>query len=126
MSENSKPKVGSIVWQDLTVPDAGSVKDFYCDVIGWDAAPHDMSSYHDFDIKTAEDGEIITGICHARGENANLPPQWLIYVQVEDVDASAKRCLALDGQVLDGPRQMGEHRFCVVQDPAGAMLALIT
>ena len=125
MSEQEKPQVGSIVWHDLTVPDAKSITDFYCDVIGWQAAPHEMGSYHDFDIKTPKDGAIITGICHARANNANLPPQWLIYVQVADVDASAERCLTLGGQVLDGPRQMGDYRFCVIQDPAGAMLALI-
>ncbi len=126
MNEKAKPKIGSIIWHDLTVPDAAAIKDFYCDVIGWQAAPHDMGSYHDFDIKTAADGEIVTGICHARDANANIPPQWLIYVQVEDVDSSAARCLTSGGQVLDGPRQIGEHRFCVVQDPAGAMLALIS
>ena len=126
MSENAPPKVGSIVWHDLTVPDAIAIKDFYCDVVGWQAAPHDMGSYQDFDIKTPEDGAIVTGICHARATNANIPPQWLIYVQVKDVDASAQRCLNLGGQVHDGPRQMGDNRFCVIQDPAGAMLALIS
>lgn len=126
MSENEQPKIGSIVWHDLTVPDASKIKDFYCDVIGWEATPHDMGNYHDFDIQTAADGETITGICHTRDSNANIPAQWLIYVQVADVDASAKRCLDLGGQVHDGPRQMGANRFCVVQDPVGAMLALIS
>lgn len=125
MSENKTPQIGAIVWHDLTVPDAHAIKDFYCDVVGWEAAPHDMGDYHDFDIKTA-DGETITGICHQRNSNANIPSQWLIYVQVADVDASAERCLVLGGKVHDGPRQMGANRFCVVEDPAGAMLALIS
>src|SRR5207237_1350454 len=56
------------------------------------------------------------GICHARGENARVPPQWLIYIAVADVAASAARCEALGGRVLDGPRPMGSHQFCVIQD----------
>ena len=126
MSEQNTPQAGAIVWHDLTVPDAGAIKDFYCDVVGWESAPHDMGDYHDFDIKTASDGEVISGICHQRDSNANIPSQWLIYVQVADVDASAAQCLALGGKVHDGPRQMGANRFCVVEDPAGAMLALIS
>ncbi len=125
MSEQKKPKIGSIVWHDLTVPDAGAIKDFYCDVVGWQADPHDMGEYNDFDIKTIQDGETVTGICYARDSNAHLPPQWLIYVQVADVQASATRCLELGGQILDGPRMMGANHFCILQDPAGAVLALI-
>ena len=126
MNEKTKPPIGSILWHDLTVPDATAIKDFYCDVVGWQADPLDLGEYHDFNIKTPAEGEVITGICHARGSNANLPPQWLIYIQVEDADASAQRCLSLGGKVLDGPRQMGDYRFCVIQDPAGAVLALMS
>jgi predicted enzyme related to lactoylglutathione lyase len=68
----------------------------------------------------------VGGICHARGSNSNLPPQWLIYVQVEDVARSAERCVELGGTVLDGPRSLGESRFCVIQDPAGAVMGLMS
>jgi predicted enzyme related to lactoylglutathione lyase len=67
----------------------------------------------------------VAGVCHARGANANLPAQWLVYVQVEDVEASARRAAELGGAVVDGPRGMGSLRFCVIRDPAGAVLALV-
>jgi len=31
-----KSRVGSIIWRDLTVPDAERVCDFYTAVIGWE------------------------------------------------------------------------------------------
>lgn len=124
MSTTQLPAVGTILWRDLTVQNAEEVKNFYCEVVGWTADNHDMGDYNDFDIKTPE-GEVITGVCHARGSNANVPPQWLMYVMVEDIDASVERCAALGGNVLDGPRMMGGYRFCVIQDPAGAVLALM-
>lgn len=126
MSEKDGPRIGSIAWIDLTVDDAEAVKDFYGEVVGWEAAPHPMGEYHDFDIRTPGSGETVTGICYARGANAAIPPQWLIYITVEDVDRSAGRCVELGGKVLDGPRMMGESRFCVIQDPAGAVAALIS
>lgn len=121
-----KPQIGSITWRDLTVENAEEIKDFYCKLVGWTATPHDMGEYRDFNINTPGSGETVAGICHARGMNANLPPQWLNYVTVEDADTCAKRCVELGGKVIDGPRAMGEYRFCVIQDPAGAVLALIS
>jgi predicted enzyme related to lactoylglutathione lyase len=119
----ARPPVGTIVWQDLTVGPAEEIRDFYQGVIGWEARDHDMGEYHDFDILSAS-GEVVTGICHARDTNANLPPAWLLYFAVEDVEASAARCTELGGAVLDGPRDMGGGQFCVIRDPAGAICAL--
>lgn len=124
MSAGQEPKVGEIVWRDLTVPDAEGIRSFYSDVVGWTTTPHEMGEYADFNVCLPDSQEVVTGICHARGENANVPPQWLLYVWVADVRASAERCLTQGGKVLDGPRLMGNQLFCVIQDPAGAMVAL--
>jgi uncharacterized protein len=118
------PVPGSIVWQDLTVPDAAAVRRFYERVVGWTAGEHPMDGYSDYEIKDGA-GHVVAGICHARGPNANIPPQWLIYIAVADVAAAARRCEELGGKVLDGPRAMGGKQFCVIQDPAGAVAALI-
>ncbi|MHC4472339.1 MAG: VOC family protein [Planctomycetota bacterium] len=126
MSDEKKTGIGSITWRDLTVEDAEGVRRFYCEVVGWESRPHDMGEYHDFDILAPGTDESVAGICHARGPNANLPPQWLVYITVEDVDASARTCVELGGAVLDEPRDMGRHRFCVIQDPAGAVAALVS
>jgi len=115
---------GTIVWADLTVPDAQRVREFYSAVVGWRSEPVTMGAYDDFNM-LSEAGLPVTGVCHARGANAHLPPQWLIYVTVADLDRSVTRCLELGGQLLDGPRSMGEKRFCVIRDPAGAVMGLI-
>ena len=120
----SEKAVGKIVWQDLTVPNAAEIRDFYTAVVGWQASDHDMGEYVDFDIIAPSTGETVAGICHARDTNANVPAAWLIYITVADVEASARRCVELGGEVLDGPREMGGAQFCVIRDPAGAMCAL--
>ncbi|RPI18610.1 MAG: VOC family protein [Ignavibacteriae bacterium] len=125
MSEQNNG-IGSITWQDLTVPNADEVKEFYSKVAGWEASEHDMGDYCDYNIKVPGTDKVIAGICHARGTNANIPPQWLIYISVEDVNKSAEQCTALGGKVIDGPRKMGHFNFCVIQDPAGAVAALIS
>ena len=118
------PRVGAVTWQDLTVPNAEPIRDFYAAVVGWRAEPVEMGGYSDFNM-VAPDGRPAAGICHARGANARLPPQWLLYVTVENLDASLEACLGRGGVVVDGPRGMGEQRFAVIRDPAGAHMGLI-
>lgn len=47
-----------------------------------------------------------------------------IDLTVADVDAAAARCTELGGRVLVGPKGGGGGRYCVFQDPAGAVAAL--
>jgi predicted enzyme related to lactoylglutathione lyase len=126
MSNPGQPQIGRILWQDLTVPNASEVRDFYSAVVGWAHTDHDMGDYSDYNMNQAESGETLAGICHSQGPNANIPPQWLVYIYVADVDESARKCVDLGGKLLDGPRTMGDDKFCVIQDPAGAVAALIS
>lgn len=120
-----KPEVGSITWFDLTVPDAENIKDFYSKVVGWKSAPVSMGDYNDFNMNSPESGKTNAGICHKRGTNAKLPSQWLIYITVNCADESVKLCEANGGKVLVGPKDMGGYgRYCVIEDPAGAVCAL--
>ena len=123
--ETHPPRAGTIGWIDLTVPDAAAVSEFYAAVAGWEVSPVSMGAYDDFNMVIPGDGEPVAGICHARGSNADLPPSWLMYITVEDVDASAEICRNLGGQVIAEPRDMGDlGRFSVIRDPAGAVVAV--
>ncbi|GMU97239.1 VOC family protein [Ignavibacterium album] len=122
---NYKPEIGSITWCDLTVPDAEKIKNFYEKVIGWKSDPVSMGDYDDFSMIAPESNKIAAGICNAKGINAKLPPQWLIYITVEDVDRSAQTCVELGGKLVTEPKTIASYgRFCVIQDPAGAVCAL--
>ena len=124
MSEQRKPPIGSIGWVDLTVENAPRVRDFYRQVVGWTSSDVDMGDYADFSMLDA-DGAPAAGVCHARGTNADLPPVWMIYIVVEDVDAAAQRCQAEGGEILVAPKDVGgAGRYCVIRDSAGAVAAL--
>jgi predicted enzyme related to lactoylglutathione lyase len=125
MTDTSEPKIGSIAWADLTVTDAVGVHDFYAQVVGWQASEVGMGGYSDFAMSTPGSGEMVAGVCHARGLNADLPAHWLIYILVKDLDDSIARCRELGGKLLSGPRRFGaEGTYCVIEDPAGAVAAL--
>lgn len=117
------PKIGTIGWLDLTVPNAEKVRDFYASVVGWTHDPFDMGGYADYVMKAAA-GDPVGGVCHARGENAKAPPQWIPYAVVADLDACIAKVTTLGGQVIDGPRTAGGGRMCIIRDPAGAHFGL--
>ena len=122
---NAKNEIGKITWIDLTVENAPEIQDFYSQVVGWKSSPVDMGGYSDFSMNLPANDETVAGICHSRGVNADLPPQWLIYITVSNVDESAEQCKQLGGKVISGPKNMGQYgRFCVIEDPAGAVAAL--
>ena len=126
MSKTSRAPIGSIAWLDLTAPDANGLRDFYTAVTGWKTEAVDMGEYNDWTMSEPESGEAVAGVCHARGQNADLPPQWLVYVIIADLDASLAQCRARGGAVVSGPRDLGSYgRFAVIRDPAGASIALM-
>lgn len=126
MSNDDRPSPGTIVWTDLTVPNAAEVRDFYSQVVGWKPSEVPMGDYSDFSMNAPASGEPVAGVCHARGTNAGLPPQWLVYITVDELDRRIDRCRELGGEVIAGPKSMGaQGRYCVIRDPAGAVAALI-
>ena len=126
MSDGKKRVPGTLIGLDLTVQDAEGLRDFYASVVGWEAEPLAMGEYNDYFMKAPSTGDIVSGICHARGENADLPPQWLTYVVVADLDESLRQVKAGGGSLATAVKgEVGHTRYCVIRDPAGAHLALM-
>jgi len=124
MCEQDRNEIGKINWTDLTVADADGVREFYAQVVGWTVKSHDMGEYEDYEMQSPDSGQPRAGICHARGLNADIPPQWLVYINVADLAASMARCTELGGRILAPERDLGSGKMGVIQDPAGAVAAL--
>ncbi len=121
----STAPVGSVVWSDLTVKNAENVKDFYAQVIGWQANSINMGDYEDFSMQLPSNNQDVVGICHAKGSNAGLPAQWLLYFKVANLDDSIAQTQARGGQLLSKVKSYGStSRYIIIQDPAGAVCAL--
>jgi predicted enzyme related to lactoylglutathione lyase len=118
-------KPGQVGWIDLTVPDATTVRDFYTAVIGYNVTETNMGGYSDYTLMRTDNGEPVAGVCHARGVNAEIPPVWLLYFIVANLDESLRQVTGRGGKLRMPIRDMGgQGRFCVIEDPAGAVCAL--
>jgi predicted enzyme related to lactoylglutathione lyase len=49
----------------------------------------------------------------------------MMYINVTGLDARMEKVKALGGEVIYGPRKMGEKaQYCIIRDPCGAVCAL--
>jgi len=115
---------GPIGWVDLTVPDAARIRDFYQAVAGWSVQEVSMTdageNYADYAMLAPSTGKAVSGVCWRRGANKDVPAGWMIYITVENLEASLAKCLELGGKLLPG--RTPTHAF--IEDPSGARCAL--
>ncbi len=120
-----KAPIGSFSWADLTVENASDLKDFYTSVIGYSFTEVDMGDYSDYCMNSPDDSQTKTGICHAKGVNQDLPPMWLIYFYVANLEKSLKTLVEKGGQIILGPKSYGGGAsYAIIKDPSGACCAL--
>jgi predicted enzyme related to lactoylglutathione lyase len=115
------PPAGVFVWDELVTEDLDAATKFYGDVLGWTARDmgQDFGGYRIF----SADGTDVAG---AMTKPADAPVSaWLVYVGVDDVDATAAKAKELGGRELMAPMDIPTvGRISVLQDPQGAVFGL--
>ena len=115
---------GRFVWHDLTTSNTDAAASFYTQVTPWKTQPGDHDPNY---IMWVNDGQPIGGLLSLSDElkARNVPPHWLSYVYVYDVDACTRQVKALGGQVLMGPHEVPNVGcWSVISDPHGATIGL--
>jgi predicted enzyme related to lactoylglutathione lyase len=117
---------GAFSWNELMTTDPEKAKAFYAALLGWTLEEAPMGHTHYTLVKVGD--RPVGGIMGIPPQApAGMPPNWGTYVTVDDVDAAAKKAAELGGHVCVEPTDIaGVGRFCVVADPQGAVLSLIT
>ncbi|MGH8610317.1 MAG: VOC family protein [Gammaproteobacteria bacterium] len=116
---------GAFSWCELLTTDVAEAKRFYSQLFGWTLEPAPIPDMEYTLVKYG--GEKMGGIMTIPPAAAGLPPCWGVYVTVDDVDATAKLAVEMGGKVLMPPQDIPQvGRFCVLQDPQGAMINAIT
>ncbi|MDQ3699060.1 MAG: VOC family protein [Gemmatimonadota bacterium] len=115
---------GKFVWYELMTSDTAAAIQFYKEIAGWGTQAWDGSIPY---TMWTNDGNPIGGIAQLTDEHRaqGIPPHWLPYVGVRNVDETAAAATKLGAKVLHGPEDIpGAGRFAVLQDPQGAVLAI--
>lgn len=115
---------GAFSWNELLTSDLEGAKSFYGAMFNWQF--EDINYEMPYTLAKL-DGQESAGLMLTPPDAKKMPPMWGSYITVDDVDKSAKQCEALGGKILLEARDIPEvGRFCVISDPQGAMLMIIT
>ena len=119
---------GSFVWNELYTPDVEAAKAFYAATIGWTfegmPMPHENRTYW-----VAKVGDKpVAGILDMRGIVPDgVPPHWLSYLEVDDVDRRVAEIENHGGKVVRPPFDVPDvGRIAIVVDTTGAFMAWMT
>jgi predicted enzyme related to lactoylglutathione lyase len=125
-----KPPVGEWCWDELMTRDTAGAKKFYTTLFGWGTTEHDMGPmgvYTLFKKPGTEKDQNVPGLggMMPMPKDAPYPPNWLHYVEVQDVDQSTKKAQELGAQVHMKPTDIPNiGKFAVLADPTGAAFAV--
>ncbi|PYT15669.1 MAG: VOC family protein [Acidobacteria bacterium] len=112
---------GTLCWADLNTPDPARAKQFYEGLFGWKLVTGEKDPSGYLHIMNGE--EFIGGIPPAH--NGHMPPHWLAYFIVSEVDATADKAKQMGAKVHLPPTTMENvGRFAVLADPQGAAFAI--
>lgn len=132
VEQMATPKHGEFCWNELAVENMEKSKEFYSNVFGWDFKNSEAAGMQYSEIGL-ENGRRFGGMweisdeCKAGGESEEFSTGWVNYILVDDVDESASKAFELGGTILQPPMDIPNvGRFCVIKDPTGASISLIT
>lgn len=111
---------GSLGWVELATRNIKRARDFYTSVFGWSVNASEW--YTQWGLRGDDFGGVTA--MHDRFP-ADVPPHWLPYFAVEDVDATADVAVRAGAKALLEPTTVPEGaRVAVLRDPQGAIFGI--
>jgi predicted enzyme related to lactoylglutathione lyase len=117
---------GTFIWNELNTYNAKRACDFYARLLGWRFEEMPMP---DGVYRVAIQGDQrVAGVFEMTGKDFDgLPPQWLAYIAVDDVDKQVAAAKQAGAQVMREPFDVdGVGRIAILKDVVGAPIALMT
>ncbi len=112
------PAGGTFCWDSLNTTDKAEACAFYAAVVGYK-----IGDFHGR-VTLEMDGPV-GGVADVGQTPTGVPPHWLSYVLVKDLAESRERAQSLGAELMMGEFTVPETgKVSVIQDPAGAHLAL--
>ncbi len=116
---------GRYGWAELSARGIDRAIPFYERVFGWTHRTSPMGDAGDY-TEFLLDGESIAGGTEMNPMvPAEVPSYWLVYFNVDDVDASYARALDAGAREMLSPQDFPGGRFAIVSDPQGAAFGLL-
>ena len=126
-----KHEHGSMQWCELMSTDADATSSFFQELLGVKLDRMEMPDGSTNSIVVTADGPVMS-ISSLDGLSDDLVARaggsmWVVYFNVDDVDAAVQRAVANGGELPDPPWDVpGVGRMAWIYDPQGGLAGLIT
>jgi uncharacterized protein len=116
---------GRFCWVDLAATDADSAKDFYGRLFGWTSWEQGANGGSFTRLRSSDqDVGSIYQLKRAHLDQG-VPSHWTPYIQVDDVDDTARRVVSCGGKVIVRPFVVsGIAQIALILDSVGAQIGL--
>ena len=94
---------------------------FYARLFGWTMKPRDMAGYRYADVETPAPMGQTVGVRH----EPDGAPELVIYVEVDDLEATVREAEAMGAELRIPPMEYGPQRFALINDPEGNPVGLL-
>lgn len=126
MGERTKYPPNTFCWSELMTSDGAGAKKFYAEVFGWELTDNPIGPGQVYTMAALNDKNV--GAMYELNEQQRkqgVPPNWLSYVSVENIDGTVDKAKKLGANVVVEPMDVFDvGRMAVIADPQGAVVAL--
>ena len=118
-----KGETNSLCWNELLTNDTEKAKDFYTKLFGWTSKTDSGATPY---TEWINGEEHIGGMMQIQPQMGPMPPNWGIYIAVDDCDAKVAQAQSLGARTYVPPMDIPKvGRFAVLADPQGAVFNII-
>ena len=112
------------MWNELMTSDQTDATEFYTGLLGLGSGS--MEGPMEYTLLKVSDDDV-AGVMQITEGMGPVPPNWMVYFGVANVDDTTSQAEALGAIVLvPGTDIPGVGRFATIQDPQGAVFGMFT
>jgi len=116
-----KDQPGAVCWNELVTADVDAAGKFYSQLFNWKI---ETQKFGEMQYRVLRNGETTAG--GMLQAEKRIPSHWTIYFAAENCDRSVEKVKSLGGKVCVPATDIpGIGRFAAIEDPQGAMFAII-
>ena len=118
-------ETGALCWHEIHTKDTQGAAKFYNRLFGW-TTKTSPGAMNDEYTEFYSGSQPVGGMLKIKPEWGGVPPNWAVYFQVDDCDATLERAQGLGAKAIMPPMAVqGVGRFVFLHDPQGAVFAVI-
>lgn len=127
----ARPRHGEFMWNELMTRDDSRAVEFFEKLLGWTHKDWPLgpdASAGVYRLMMAGE-KSVAGVMKMTEPQfpPQVPPHWMSYIAVDDVDKRWQQALVLGAEAIHPPTDIPQvGRFCIFKDPTGAAISLMT